>query len=274
MRSSIKNAKRIVFKIGSSSLTHKSTGGINYRNMELLVRILSDLKNQGKEIVLVTSGAQAVGRQVVALDKDVEIGKKQALSAIGQAQLMMLYQRFFSDYSQSVAQVLLTKDVLTIDKSRINAQTTFSELLSMGVIPIVNENDTISTDEIMFGDNDRLSAFVVALIDADLLVILSDIDHLYTDDPNKNKDAEAISFVDKLTQKHYDSAKSSSGSSVGTGGMATKISAAHIVCSVGSEMLLMSSENLNDIYYALEGKDIGTFFKANKDETFDIRGCL
>jgi glutamate 5-kinase len=274
MRSSIKSAKRIVFKIGSSSLTHASTGGINYRNMELLVRILSDLKNQGNEIVLVTSGAQAVGRQVVTMDKEVEIGKKQALAAIGQAQLMMLYQRFFSEYSQSVAQVLLTKDVLKVDKSRTNAHTTFRELLSMGVIPIVNENDTISTDEIMFGDNDRLSAFVVALIDADLLVILSDIDHLYTDDPHKNKDAKPISFVDKLTKDHYDSAKSSSGSSIGTGGMATKISAARIVTSMGSDMLLMSSENLNKIYDALEGEDIGTFFKANKVDGFDIGDCL
>ena len=274
-REALKNAKRIVIKIGSSSLTHKETGDINYRNLEQLVRILSDLKNQGKEIVLVTSGAQAVGRQVVFLNRiPEEIGKKQALSAIGQAKLMMTYQRLFSEYNQSTAQVLLTKDIMLVDKSRENACNTFKELLEMGIIPVVNENDTVSTDEIMFGDNDRLSAFVVALIEADLLIILSDIDGFYTDDPNTNPDAKLISYIEKVEESHYQMGKDTSTSNVGTGGMSTKIDAARIATKVGANMVLMSSKDLSKIYNVFEGEEVGTFFKQNKDTTFDVKECL
>ena len=274
-RQEFKEAKRIVIKIGSSSLTHKETGDINYRKLEQLVRILSDLKNQGKEIVLVTSGAQAVGRQVVLMNRiPEEIGKKQALSAIGQAKLMMTYQRLFSEYHQNVAQVLLTKDVMVEDKSRFNAINTFEELLKMGVIPIVNENDTVSTDEIMVGDNDRLSAFVVALIQAEGLIILSDIDGFYTDDPQQNKDAQRIPLVEKIERTHHAMGKDSSTSTVGTGGMTTKLNAAEIATKVGASMVLMSSDRLQDIYRVFDGDAVGTLFLKNVDPNFDIKDWL
>lgn len=275
MRNDIKNAKRIVIKIGSSSLTHSATGDINYRKMEQLVRVLSDLKNQGKEIVLVTSGAQAVGRQVLHLNTiPSALQKKQALAAIGQAKLMMSYQKLFSEYNQTVAQILFTKETMLKNKSRTNAENTFCELLDMGVIPIVNENDTVATHEIEFGDNDHLSAFVVSLIHADLLIILSDIDGLYTDDPSINSKAEFISYVDKVTDKHMLMSKETSSSDVGTGGMRAKIDAAKIATSAGAHMVLMNGKNVDQIHNVLDGEDVGTHFNKNKTNGFDIKNHL
>ena len=189
-REGLKEKERIVVKIGSSSLTHPETGKINLEKMERLVRVLTDLQNRGKEVVLVSSGAIAAGRKTLQIEKrPKEKSVKQACAAVGQARLMMLYQKLFAEYNQLTAQILLTKYTMINNVSRENARNTFRELARMKVIPIVNENDTVSTDEIEFGDNDTLSALVAALIGADLLILLSDIDGLYTDDPRKNADA-------------------------------------------------------------------------------------
>lgn len=275
MRRNIKRSKRIVIKIGSSSLTHAKTEDINYRKLEQLARILSDLKNQGKEIVLVTSGAQAVGRQLLRLNTmPLKMGKKQALAAIGQAKLMMTYQRLFAEYNQIVAQVLITKETMLNDDARNNAANTFNELLKLGVIPIVNENDTVATHEIEFGDNDHLSSFVVSLIKGDLLIILSDIDGLYTDDPTLNKTAKFISFVEKVSTEHFLMGKDTSSSQVGTGGMSAKIDAAKIANAAGAAMVLMNGNDVSKIYNVLEGENIGTYFKANKEVDFEIKKYL
>ena len=193
-RERIREKKRIVVKIGSSSLTHPETGDMDYIRMEKLVRELSDIRNQGKEVVLVTSGAIAAGRKVLncsSLNGNGEraMAVKQACSAVGQARLMMTYQKLFAEYNQVAAQVLMTKNTIVDDLNRYNAHNTFSELLRLGAIPVVNENDTVATYEIEIGDNDTLSAVVAALVGADLLILLSDIDGLYTDDPRKNPEA-------------------------------------------------------------------------------------
>lgn len=207
-RNYIREKKRIVVKIGSSSLTHQETGALDLRKLELLVRVLTDMRNKGKEVILVSSGAIAVGRKKLKLSGALTLAKKQACAAVGQAQLMMVYQRIFSEYNQSVAQLLLTKITMINDVGRTNAINTFNELLKLGVIPIVNENDTVSTYEmeklIEFGDNDRLSAIVASLTNADLLILLSDIDGLFTDDPNINKDARFIEEVPVIDQKLID----------------------------------------------------------------------
>lgn len=271
MRSKIKDAKRIVIKIGSSSLTHKKTKDIDYLKLEQLVRVLSDLQNRGKEVVLVTSGAQAVGRQVLHMRQIPEVlGQKQALAAVGQAKLMMSYQRLFSEYNQTVAQILITKWTMLSEEARFNAKNTFNELLDLGVIPIVNENDTVATHEIEFGDNDHLSSFVVALIKADLLIILSDIDGLYTDDPSQNKEAEFISYVDKVEAEHFIMGKDTSSSGVGTGGMSAKIDAAKIASASGAAMVLMNGKDVTQIYNVLDGETIGTYFKENPEENFEL----
>ena len=267
-RTLLKDKKRIVIKIGSSSLTHVTTGSINLSKMEKLVRVLTDLRNQGKEVVLVSSGAIAVGRQTLGLkDKPKEKEVKQACAAVGQARLMMVYQKLFAEYNQVPAQILMTKYTMINDISRMNAKNTFNELLRMGVIPIVNENDTVATDEIEFGDNDTLSAIVSALIDAELLILLSDIDGLYTDDPRSNKEAKFIDLVEEITKELSDMAKDSS-TTVGTGGMATKISAAKIATNSGADMVIANGEKVKIINDIIEGKQVGTLFKAHKNKDF------
>ena len=268
-RAVIKDKKRIVVKIGSSSLQHPETGDLDYIKLDVLARELCNLRNQGKDVVLVSSGAIAVGRKAVGVsDKEQSIAVKQACAAIGQAKLMMTYQKIFSEYNQVTAQVLMTKDTITNNLNRFNAHNTFSELLQLGVIPIVNENDTISTFEIKFGDNDTLSAIVAALIDADLLILLSDIDGLYTDDPNKNKDAQFIEMVSELDDELMSMGKSTTGSNVGTGGMNTKLSAAKIATSAGADMIIASGHDVRILHRIMDGRNIGTFFKANKDDQF------
>ena len=229
-REQLINKKRIVIKIGSSSLTHSETGDLNLAKVEKLVRAISDLKGQGKEVVLVSSGAIAAGRQALGHQKKPDtLARKQAFAAVGQARLMMVYQKLFAEYNQTAAQVLLTKQTMLNDGSRYNAQNTFEELLNLGTIPIVNENDTVSTAEIpyvdTFGDNDRLSAVVAALIGADLLILLSDIDGLYSDDPRSNPDAKFIPVVYEIDSKLLSMGKATSGSDVGTGGMSAKLEA-------------------------------------------------
>jgi glutamate 5-kinase len=269
-REVLKDKKRIVIKIGSSSLTHPETGSLNLEKMERLVRILTDLRNQGKDVILVTSGAIAVGRKALGLtERPTERSIKQACAAVGQANLMMVYQKLFAEYSQTAAQILMTKYTMINDVSRKNAQNTFDELFKMGVIPIVNENDTVSTDELDFGDNDTLSAIVTALVQGDLLILLSDIDGLYTDDPHTNKEAKLISYVESINEDLFGMAKDSI-SSVGTGGMTTKLSAARIAAASGADMVITNGDNVHNINYVMEGNEVGTLFQAHKMNGFNI----
>ncbi len=275
-RERIREKKRIVVKIGSSSLTHPETGDMDYIRMEKLVRELSDIRNQGKEVVLVTSGAIAAGRKVLncsSLNGNGEraMAVKQACSAVGQARLMMTYQKLFAEYNQVAAQVLMTKNTIVDDLNRYNAHNTFSELLRLGAIPVVNENDTVATYEIEIGDNDTLSAVVAALVGADLLILLSDIDGLYTDDPRKNPEARFIGQVDELTKELLDMGKASPGSSVGTGGMNTKLIAARIATKSGADMVIANSRDIGVLHRILDGEQEGTLFTAGRDENFNLR---
>lgn len=274
MRSALQDKKRIVFKIGSSTLTHKETGALDLVKMEKFVRILTSLHNQGKEVILVSSGAIAVGRKVLRLDqKPTERSVKQACAAVGQSRLMMVYERLFSEYNQNIAQILMTKITIANDVSRSNAQNTFRELLDMGVIPIVNENDTVATDEIDFGDNDFLSAIVAAIVGADLLVLLSDIDGLYTDDPNCNPDAKLIPYVEHITEEMLGMAKGTS-SDVGTGGMSSKVGAAGIANDIGADMVILNGVDMENINRLFDGEEIGTLFKAHKTTHFQLKDYL
>ncbi|MCI6420880.1 MAG: glutamate 5-kinase [Blautia sp.] len=269
LRDNLKDKKRIVIKIGSSSLTHTETGRLNLMKMEILVRELADLHNQGKDVIVVSSGAIAVGKSAMGLShKPQELDERQACAAVGQARLMMIYQKLFAEYSQTAAQILMTKYTMINRATRVNARNTFDRLLSMGAIPIVNENDTISTDEIEFGDNDTLSALVAALIDADVLLLLSDIDGLFTDDPNQNPQAEFIDIVEKIDAHLESMAKGSSGTSVGTGGMATKLKAAHIATSAGADMVIANGADFHIIHKILQGRNYGTLFLSDKKEEF------
>ena len=270
-RNKLRDKKRIVVKIGSSSLTHPETGELNLLKIEKLVRILCDLKGEGKDVVLVSSGAIAAGRQALGGQKrPVSISEKQAYAAVGQARLMMVYQKLFSEYNHVAAQVLLTKDTMTNEVSRYNAQNTFDELMKLGAVPIVNENDTVSTHEIQFGDNDRLSAIVAALIGADLLILLSDIDGLYSDDPRKNPNAKFIGLVEEITPDLLAMGKATSGSDVGTGGMSAKLAAARIATDSGSDMIIANGENVEIIQELMEGKEKGTLFMAHSNLDFDL----
>lgn len=278
-RKKLRDKKRIVIKIGSSSLTHTYTGDLNLMKIEKLVRVISDLKGQGKEVVLVSSGAIAAGRQALGHhSRPGTLAEKQAFAAVGQARLMMVYQKLFAEYNQIAAQVLLTKNNMVDDSTRYNAQNTFDELLKLGTIPIVNENDTVSTSEIPFvdnfGDNDRLSAIVAALIGADLLILLSDIDGLYSDDPRHNPDAEFIGLVREITPELLEMGKSTSGSDVGTGGMAAKLAAARIATDSGSDMVISNGEDIDGIWQIVSGEEKGTLFLAHQNHDFDLMDYL
>ena len=268
-RKKLKDKKRIVIKIGSSSLTHKETGKLDLIKLEILVREVSDLRNQGKEVVLVSSGAIMVGKNSVGMkDAPDHIAFKQACAAIGQAKLMMIYQKLFAEYNQVASQVLMTKNTMVDNLNRRNAQNTFEELLKLGSIPIVNENDTIATYEIEFGDNDTLSAVVAALIGADLLILLSDIDGLFTDDPHLNKKARFIDVVESIDAHLIEMGKGTTGSSVGTGGMATKLKAAKMATGAGADMIIANGEDFHIIHRIINGECCGTLFRANQREEF------
>lgn len=264
-RDFLRDKKRIVVKIGTSTITHVDTGHLNLIKMEKLARVLTDLKNQNKEIVLVSSGAIGAGRKALGIkEKPRRLSQKQACAAVGQARLMMIYQKLFAEYNQTIAQILITKRTMTNEISRRNAENTFLELLGMGVIPIVNENDTVSTDQILdenFGDNDTLSATVAEMVQADLLILLSDIDGLYTDDPRNNEKAEFISWVDRIDDELCAMAKGAD-TTFGTGGMATKIAAAQIANGIGVDMVIANGDDVVNISRILEGKNVGTLFKA------------
>lgn len=273
-RELLKDKKRIVVKIGSSSLQHPETGDLDYIKLEILVRELCNLRNQGKDVVLVTSGAIAQGKKTLKLkEEDINdenrIAMKQACAAIGQARLMMTYERIFSEYNQISAQILITKNTFLDEVNRYNAHNTFSQLFKMGVIPVVNENDTVATYELEL-DNDTLSAIVAAMIDADLLILLSDIDGLYTDDPRKNPDAEFIEIVEELNESYMEMGKGSTGSNVGTGGMNTKLTAAKIATKSGADMIIANSKDVRILHRLMDGKNYGTMFVANPDADFDL----
>ncbi len=275
--SAVTQAKRIVVKVGTSTLTYEN-GKMNLRRIERLCRVLSDLKNSGREIILVTSGAIGVGVGKLGLSsRPKETAARQAVAAVGQCELMFIYDKFFGEYNLTVAQVLLTADVLTDEHSRKNTENTFLSLLKMGAVPIVNENDTVAVDELVgahIGDNDTLSAVVAALVQADLLILLSDIDGLYTDDPRKNKEAEFISEVRHLDERIRKMAKASTGSSIGTGGMATKLNAAEIATSCGCDMVIANSKDFHVIHRIMNGLDRGTIFLADSARKIELADFL
>ena len=273
-REETKDKKRIVVKVGTSSLIHPETGGLDLIKVERLVRELSDLHNQGRDVILVTSGAIGVGRKAAGLkEKPDRVSLKQACAAIGQARLMMIYQKFFAEYNQVAAQILMTRNTMLNQKNRRHAQDTFEELLELGAIPVVNANDSISTFEILHGDNDTLSAIVASLVEADLLILLSDIDGLYTDNPSLNPEAEFIPYVKELDGNLKSMGKDAV-SGLGTGGMTTKLIAAELATSVGADMLIANGADMSVLHRIMDGQPYGTFFQANKDEQFDLKTFL
>lgn len=267
--------KRVVVKIGSSSLNYEETGNLNFTKLEHLVRELCNLRNRGMDVCLVSSGAIAVGRKSLGLtERPKDISTKQACAAVGQAKLMMVYQKLFAEYNQVAGQILMTKNTMINPTSRENAVHTFEELFRLGVIPIVNENDTVSTYEMQFGDNDTLSAIVASLVGADLLILLSDIDGLFTDDPRQNPAAELIEVVEQMDASIFGMAKSSTGSDVGTGGMATKLTAARIATLSGADMIIANGADVCVLHHIFDDTFRGTIFKAQKKESFHIEDFI
>lgn len=260
--------QRIVVKVGTSTLTHND-GGMDFRTFERLARVLSDISNMGHEVVLVTSGAIAVGKNKLRLsERPKELRMKQAAAAVGQCELMHIYDKFFGEYGKVVGQILLTGDDVERPKRKENLINTFRALLDTGVIPIVNANDSVNYQEIqsehmVFGDNDTLSAVVTVLCDADLLVLLSDIDGLYESDPHQNPDAPLIPRVEELDEKILALAGGSI-SNRGTGGMVTKLTAAKTVMEAGANMIITNGERPEDLYDIIEGKSVGTLFVGKK----------
>ena len=257
--------KRIVIKVGTSTLAH-NTGNLNIRRVSKLIEVMSDLKNSGKDVIFVTSGAQGVGAAKAGLhSKPKEMPKKQACAAIGQCELMHIYDNMFEKYSVTVAQILLTKMIIDNESHCQNFRNTVESLLQLGVIPIINENDAIAIEELELeiGENDSLSALVATLAGADLLLILSDIDCLYDDDPRSNPNAKPIYVVDKITPE-IEQAAGGAGTHLGTGGMSTKINAAKIACGAGIDMVIMNGHDPDLLYDLFEDKEIGTIFKADR----------
>ena len=265
-----KTGFRIVVKVGTSTLTHDS-GAMNLQSMEHLIRVLSDLGGCGHEIILVSSAAIAVGTDKLSLpERPKELRMKQAAAAVGQCRMMHIYDKLFSEYNRSVAQILLTDEDVENPVRAEHLSNTFSALLEMGVIPVVNENDSVSSAEIetghqkIFGDNDTLSAIVAKLCNADLLILLSDINGLYDMDPHTNPDAHLIHRVEALKPEILEMA-GGAGSWRGTGGMATKLSAAKIAMESGCDMVITNGARMEDLYDIVSGKDVGTRFVAEKN---------
>ncbi|MDT2612537.1 glutamate 5-kinase [Enterococcus dongliensis] len=264
MREFLKSVNRIVVKIGTSSLIHPN-GKINFSGIDQLAFVLTDLRNQGKELLLVSSGAIGVGMDKLNLrERPQEIPIQQAVAAVGQSELMHIYNQRFLGYSQQTAQVLLTRDVVDFPESRSNVINTLEQLLSMGIIPIINENDTVAVDEMdhtrKFGDNDELSAVVSQLMAADVLIMLSDIDGFYSDNPTKNQQATLYSAISMIDQTLLEQV-GSEGSRFGTGGMLSKLKAAQRVLAANSTMVLANGKPPRIIFDILAGDEIGTLFK-------------
>lgn len=263
--------RRIVVKVGTSTLTHDS-GALNLHRMEMLVRVLADLNGAGHEVILVSSGAIAIGTARMNLpERPKELRMKQAVAAVGQCRMMHIYDKFFSEYNRTVAQILLTGEDVEAPLRAEHLSNTFEALLSMGAIPVVNENDSVSSAEIetgqhkVLGDNDTLSAIVARLCRAELLVLLSDIDGLYSADPHTHPDAELIHRVEALTPEILEMA-GGAGTWRGTGGMATKLSAAKIAMDSGCDMVITNGSRTEDLYGIVAGEDIGTRFLAKRGE--------
>lgn len=261
----ITQAKRIVVKVGTSTLTYKN-GKLNLRRVERLCKVLSDLQNSGREIVLVTSGAIGVGAGKLGLStRPCETGEKQAVAAVGQCELMFIYDKFFGEYNRTVAQILLTGDVISSKQNKLNTENTFAELIKMDIIPIVNENDTVAVDELVgnhIGDNDTLSSIVAQLVHADLLIILTDIDGLYDKNPHDGIGAKRIPFVPQVTDEIRNLA-GGAGSDRGTGGMRTKVEAAASANKNGITCCVMSGAVPEKLYDLFDGEQIGTVFGIN-----------
>ena len=254
---------RIVVKVGTSTLAHAG-GRMNIRRIEKLCKVLSDLKNAGNEIVLVSSGAIGMGVGKLSLgEKPSDIPTKQAAAAVGQCELMYTYDKLFTEYNHTVAQVLLVKSDIDNEHRRSNFHNTMSRLLELGALPIINENDTVSTEEIVIGDNDTLSAIVAVETSADLLVLLSDIDGLYTADPHKNADARLIEEVREITPEILALA-GGAGSKLGTGGMETKLRAAQMATEAGTDMIIANGENPDILYNIVDNIPFGTRFYSCK----------
>ena len=260
----ISDKKRIVIKLGTSTLTHK-TGRLNIRRMEKLVRVIADLHNSGKEVIIVSSGSIGLGVGKLGLrERPSDTPSKQAAAAVGQCELMYLYDNLFDNYGIIVAQMLLTKTIIENPERKKNVENTFEKLISMGVVPIVNENDTVAIDELELeiGENDSLSAIVATFAHADLLVILSDIDGLYSSDPHKNPDAKLIPVVTEIDE-HITDIAGGAGSALGTGGMATKINAAKIANDAGIDMIIMNGNNPDKLYDLFENNETGNLFVSH-----------
>ncbi len=255
------SVERVVVKVGTSTLTHP-TGEMNLFRLESLVRELADLKNRGLEVILVTSGAVGAGIGKVGGKKPSTMPEKQAMAAIGQGALLHMYEKFFAEYGKTVGQILLTKEDLADRGRHLNARNTLFALLQYGAIPIINENDTVTVDEIKFGDNDTLAALVATLIDADLLILLSDIEGLYTDNPKKNPEATLIKEVNEIDEDIF-SLADGTGSEFASGGMQTKINAAKIATLAGIPMVIANGENTGVIKRILDGEECGTFFRSS-----------
>ncbi len=260
----LKDVKRLVVKVGTSTLTY-DTGKTNIRRMYKLVSVLSDIVNSGIEVALVTSGAIGVGVGKLGLkERPSDISGRQAAATVGQCELMFMYDKLFGEYGHTVGQLLITKSDVDSEERRKNLVNTFEKLFDYGAVPIVNENDSVAVDEIVYGDNDSLSAIVAKLVNADALIILTDIDGLYDDNPNENEDAKLISQVDEITDELI-AVAGGHGSRFSTGGMVTKLHAAQIAMDAGIDTIVMNGAAPESIYKALDGKQIGTFFTGKKD---------
>ncbi|MCR5718886.1 MAG: glutamate 5-kinase [Oscillospiraceae bacterium] len=261
----IRSKKRIVIKLGTSTLTHK-TGKLNIRRMTNLTRVLADIQNAGHEIILVSSGAVGLGVGKLNLpERPKDTPGKQAAAAVGQCELMHIYDEMFSRYSITVAQILLTKTIISSPDRVDNVRNAIEALTRVNCIPIVNENDTVAIDELELeiGENDSLSAVVASIAGAEALIILSDIDGLYDSDPHSNPDAKIIPVVERIDD-NIDQIAGGAGSVLGSGGMATKINAARIATAAGVDMLIMNGKNPEDLYKLFDGQEIGTYFPARK----------
>lgn len=257
----IKDAHRIVVKVGTSTLTY-DTGKVNLRRMDKLAQVISDLRNSGTEVALVTSAAIAVGVGKLGLsERPGDIPSRQAVATVGQCELMFMYDKLFSEYGNTIGQLLITRSDFENGERRANLSNSFEKFFEFGAIPVINENDSIAVEEIVFGDNDTLSAMVAKLVNADALIILSDIDGLYSGNPREDENAYLIPVVEEITDELM-SIAGTKGSTRGTGGMVTKLHAAQIAMDAGIDTVVMNGAQPEDIYRLLDGRQIGTYFKA------------
>ena len=269
-RQNLKNAQRIVIKVGTSTLAYSETGKLNLYRIEHLVREIADLRNSGKEIIFVSSGAIAAGMNKLGINvKPQTIPENQALAAVGQGVLMHIYEKFFAEYGQTIGQVLLTKENAADEHARENSHNSLRAILDMGAIPVINENDAVAVDEIKIGDNDNLSAIVAKMVEADVLIILSDIDGLYSGNPKLDENARLIDEV-SVIDSEIERIAGGAGTKLGTGGMFTKIQAAKFATANGVTMLIINGATVGNLRKALNGENVGTIFSIGTSKKFLI----